>query len=343
MALNATKLSDFLKQKHVGFLQRCLRVLPSDLSFFDTHRLSLAFFVISSIDLLNSNALLNEERRAIIDWIYSMQIPPNEGIGKRGFRGSSANSGDPYDFGHLTMIYSALASLIILGDDLKRINRQAIVEAIKELQLEDGSFAATHGSESDMRFVYSAVVVSHILQDWSGIDIDKTVTFIKKCLSYEGGFGLRPGCEAHGGSTYCAVASLSLMDKLNFALDKSEIKSIIRWCVMKQVSGFQGRPNKEPDTCYSFWIGATLKILDTYHFTDVNANFDFVMSTQDPIVGGFGKNSYSPPDPMHTYLGLAGLSLIPTTNKILSTINPEVNISERATEHLRCIHRQHCV
>ena len=29
---------------------------------------------------------------------------------------------------------------------------------------------------------------------------------------------------------------------------------------MRQQSGFQGRPNKPVDTCYSFWVGATLKV-----------------------------------------------------------------------------------
>jgi prenyltransferase beta subunit len=29
------------------------------------------------------------------------------------------------------------------------------------------------------------------------------------------------------------------------------------------VSGFQGRLGKDPDSCYSFWIGATLKA--SYH------------------------------------------------------------------------------
>ncbi|RWS28199.1 geranylgeranyl transferase type-1 subunit beta-like protein [Leptotrombidium deliense] len=333
MALNDWKLNDISKEKHIQYLQRCLRVVPSDFAFIDSQRLSVAFFIISSFDLLKSIELLDNEKEAIIDWIYSLQITPSLDVAKCGFRGSPANVNDPYDFGHLTMIYSALASLIILGDDLRRIDKHSLVNVIKHLQLEDGSFAAAAGGESDLRFVYSAVVVSHILQDWSGVDIEKTCGYI----SYEGGFGLLPGCEAHGGSTYCAVASLSLMDKLHSALDAEQIKSLIRWCLMKQISGFQGRPNKDADTCYSFWIGATLKILNAYHLTSLIDNFNFVTSTQDFIVGGLGKNACNSSDPMHTYLGLAGLSLIADTKSVLYAINPELNISERATKHLKSI------
>ena len=36
------------------------------------------------------------------------------------------------------MTYTALASLLILGDDLSRVNRPAVVEALKALQLPDG-------------------------------------------------------------------------------------------------------------------------------------------------------------------------------------------------------------
>ena len=31
--------------------------------------------------------------------------------------------------------------------------------------------------------------------------------------------------------------------------------------MQRQVGGFQGRVNKDPDTCYSFWVGASLKML----------------------------------------------------------------------------------
>lgn len=39
--------------------------------------------------------------------------------------------------------------------------------------------------------------------------------FILSCQTYEGGFGGYPCTEAHGGYTYCAVASLSILNCLN--------------------------------------------------------------------------------------------------------------------------------
>lgn len=63
-----------------------------------------------------------------------------------------------------------------------------------------------------------------------------------------------------GGWTYCAIASLCLMGRLEEALSRRELDRIRRWCVMRQQTGFHGRPNKPVDTCYSFWVGATLEV-----------------------------------------------------------------------------------
>lgn len=63
-----------------------------------------------------------------------------------------------------------------------------------------------------------------------------------------------------GGWTYCAIASLCLMGRLEEALSQRELDRIRRWCIMRQQNGFHGRPNKPVDTCYSFWVGATLEV-----------------------------------------------------------------------------------
>ena len=55
-----------------------------------------------------------------------------------------------------------------------------------------------------------------------------------------------------GGSTYCAIAALTLMGKLDLLPRKDDL---VHWCVSRQISGFQGRINKPSDSCYSFWIG----------------------------------------------------------------------------------------
>lgn len=66
--------------------------------------------------------------------------------------------------------------------------------------------------------------------------------------------------DEKGGLTFCAIATLKLMGCLETELSEYEIKKLQRWCLFRQVSGFHGRPNKPVDTCYSFWVGATLMV-----------------------------------------------------------------------------------
>jgi len=114
------------------------------------------------------------------------------------------------------MTYTALCLLVMLGDDLSRINRKGLCAALRHLQKADGSFASTaSGTESDMRFVYCACAVSTLINDWSGVDIEKATDYIKKSAAFDFAFGQGPSQEAHGGSTYCAVASLALMGRLD--------------------------------------------------------------------------------------------------------------------------------
>lgn len=112
------------------------------------------------------------------------------------------------------MTYTALACLALLDvpELASRLDRAAIVASVRAAQQPDGSFASTQlGSECDLRFTYAACCISHMLGDWSGVDIARATEYIRSSLSYEGAFGQGPLLEAHGGSTFCGVAALKLM------------------------------------------------------------------------------------------------------------------------------------
>lgn len=245
-----------------------------------------------------------------------------------------------YDSGHVAMTYTALCVLLILGDDLSRVDRQAIAYGLKNLQAANGSFQfCVEGSETDMRFVYCAVCICYILNDFTTIDTDRTVKYILASLSYDGGIGQGPYLEAHGGSTFCAIASLWMMGRLD-SLSTAQIESLRRWCFMRQEAGFQGRPNKPTDTCYSFWIGGTLSILDSFEYSNTATNRAFLFSTQDCITGGFSKWPSHSPDPMHSYMGIAAMSLMGEAG--LQPLFPALNISARAYDHLRSLQGTWC-
>lgn len=122
------------------------------------------------------------------------------------------------------------------------------------------------------------------------------------------------------------------------SLSEVQVNGLKRWLLNRQIDGFQGRPNKPVDTCYSFWIGATLKMLGCYNLVNYEMNRGYVLSTQNEITGGLAKWTSNVPDPLHTYLGLAGLSLM-KENKLID-VAPSLNITKRALMHLHLIQSQ---
>lgn len=339
-------------KRHAKYFERVLNCLPTSLAKMDSNRMTLAFFGLSGLDVLGALDTMSQQRKQeTINWIYGHQILPEEGgsMDHCGFRGS-AFIGSPYsesedtttphsllyDTSHIAMTYTALACLLILGDDLRRVNKAAVLAGVRRLQLPNGSFYSTaEGSENDMRFVYCAACVCYMLQDWSAINTEKAAEFVRTSQGYDCGIGQGPFLESHGGSTFCGIAALTLMGKLDSAFSRSQLEGLRRWCIFRQQTGFQGRPNKAVDTCYSFWIGASLQLLGSAGLIDRNLNRGYVISTQADY-GGLSKWPDSNPDPLHTYLGLCGLSL--NGEEGLAPINAALNISERAATWLHTLH-----
>jgi geranylgeranyl transferase type-1 subunit beta len=190
---------------------------------------------------------------------------------------------------------------------------------IGRLQEPNGSFKATaNGSENDVRFVYCAIAICSLLNDFSHINIEKSLEYIKSCFTYEGAFSLVPMAESHGGSTYCSLSSLKLIEEgISRILNKSEIQSAKYWCVQRQIGGFQGRCNKDEDSCYSFWISGSLLALDCFDDIDHKLAASFLLNEcqVNKIIGGFSKYpeyvyepSPNPPDILHSFYSIAFLA-----------------------------------
>lgn len=171
------------RNKHARYFNMILTMMPNECP--DAMRSTIAFFSISGLDILNAvDDLTSEQKQAAINWIYRLQLK-NAGP-KSGFESSTMIPRDvvsKYHCGHLASTYTSLCTLLILGDDLDKVDKESIIEGIKACQNPDGSFMAmVPGCESDMRFVYCACCISAILDDWSGIDKERTIDYILKSI-----------------------------------------------------------------------------------------------------------------------------------------------------------------
>ena len=288
-------------EKESRAIKRSMRGLPHHYQGLDSNRMTLLYFLTASLHLFDPSC---EDHESIVEWVYAQQIGLEEG---GGFCCGPSINAVQYRESHIAMTYNALSILLLSGDDLSRIDRQGVLLHISQCSLPDGSFQClSRPSESDVRFVFCACAISSMLGDWSSLDKPSVIGNLLRCQSFDGGFGMGPGQEGHGGSTYCAVASLALLGALEQIRNK---ELLVRWCLDRQGHGFQGRPNKPEDSCYSFWIGATLHILGASSWTSPKPNREFNMKCHSSQ-SGFSKVPGVYPDIMHSYLGSAGLSLM---------------------------------
>lgn len=336
---------EFDRQRHVKYFTACLNSLPDAYNKLDTNRMTLVHFAVQALDLLGAlpddytcfeeddtkHAIL--DKHAIIEWIYGLQMPDG-GFCGGSFLGPNHHN---HSYGHIAMTYTALCTLAALGDDLSRVNRKGVLESVANLQRDDGSFQCIAvGSEHDMRFLYCACVICHLLNDWSSLNKDKAVSYIESCIAYDGGISLLPGQEGHGGSTFCAVAALLLMDCLSDTLDKDGRRQrLIHWCTHRQVGGMQGRPNKAEDTCYSYWIGATLTLLGKNDLLDHEQLQNYVLSCQTKM-GGFSKILGAYPDILHAFYSMSYLSLSSKDKFELKKLNCTIGIREDRLSAFDC-------
>lgn len=319
----------FDKDCHVTYLQMMYHMLPHHYQSMEINRLTLAYFVISGLHILDSLHLVDKD--AVVNWVLSLQAHPGDKndlhngqfFGFHGSRSSQFTSGNDkvvtHNHSHLASTYCALAVLKTVGYSLSNIDSKIISTSLRNLQQPDGSFLPIHiGAETDLRFVYCAAAICFMLEDWSGMDKEKAKEYICKCQSYDGGFGMVPGSESHGGGTYCAVASLRLMGYIdgdilskNVLSSIIDIPSLLQWCLQRQTSdgGFQGRPNKPSDTCYAFWVGAVLTILGGHKLIDSKALRRFLLTCQSKY-GGFSKFPNELPDIYHSFYGFTAFSML---------------------------------
>ncbi|KFY06779.1 hypothetical protein V492_07755 [Pseudogymnoascus sp. VKM F-4246] len=92
--------------------------------------------------------------------------------------------------------------------------------------------------------------------------------------------------------------------------------------------GCNGRLNKVPDTCYSFWVDASLYILGQSELINKEGSRRWLIEKTQHMIGGFAKEPGYPPDIYHSYLGLGTLAMLGEPN--LKTFDPVLCASQEA-------------
>ncbi|KAI5120991.1 hypothetical protein M0805_000452 [Coniferiporia weirii] len=245
----------------------------------------LVFWTIQSFYLLGV-AIDPQNRQRSIDTIMACQHPDG-GFG-----------GGPGQFPHLLPTYAAVSALAAVGrpgpdGGWDQIDREKMYAFFLSLKQPDGSFLVARDSEVDVRGIYCLLCVATMLNLLTPELISGTARFLSSLQTYEGGFASashpyfsatpgpetllpssRPALgEAHGGYTYCALASWVLLRPFTEAGTSAKgpsptinVNRLARWLAHLQgteaeLGGFKGRTNKLVDACYSWWVGGCFPLL----------------------------------------------------------------------------------
>ncbi|EEB07904.1 geranylgeranyltransferase I beta subunit Cwg2 [Schizosaccharomyces japonicus yFS275] len=321
-------------KKHIAYFKRNLMMFPQPYQEMDSERMVLGYFCLLGLDLLKALEEIREQDKIDwIAWVRSCRVAKRcDSIDKDvkgdayyvGYRGGPCTmtpGNEQWDEPMLAGTLFAACNLLFLGDN-PRSNTEDMKGIERFLQLclcEDGRYRSNllPGADEDIRQLYMAVSTATLLE-LKLKNVEQSLDYIKSCQRYEGGFGQTPGAEAHAGATFCAIASWKLLNKMIPEFRGKSLKKciphydrLLRWLVFRQQSdgGFNGRTQKLTDTCYSFWVQATLSILGEIHLVEANASRNFLLEQTQHLIGGFSKVHGEYPDVLHSALGLFSLAL----------------------------------
>lgn len=333
-------------KRHTLCHKRFLSLLPSKFQSEDSNRLAIAYFSLSSLELLNQLTIFKvDELEEFKYYIYKHYIEDDQFAG---FRGSLTYNESIRSIDLAATCFS-LQCLLVLKDELKGVDVKKVMRFIQNCQMQNGGFTNNFlisNDDKDLRYCMIATTISkillrdlHYIQDW--INIPKLVTYISELQNYDGGFSMYQGDESHCGMVFCAINALSTIE-YDFSSDEVKFDSLLNFLVHRQIyfnsfneaelieneymdmddnGGFNGRLNKYGDTCYVFWALSSLSLINKEDLIDQELALNFLLNkTQNSNMGGFNKTTDADelPDPLHSFLGLSALSILeyPMTGKI---------------------------
>lgn len=243
----------FKHEKHFAYLYSFLTshtIYP----FFDVQKPWLIYWSVNALHILREdNAISFEDRRFLAEYVLSFQSPEGGFCGGQGYPPNMATT-------YASVL--ALASLD-LPEYFDRINRKNMKKFLISCRADTpGAYRVHHFGETDLRCTFIAVLIASSLNILDDSITNGVLSYVQACQSYEGGISPTPEVEAHGGYTFCGVATLALLG----SLEKLNLKKLLFWLASMQTEygGFCGRTNKLVDSCYSFWQTTSFHIIKDY-------------------------------------------------------------------------------
>ncbi|KII70222.1 Protein farnesyltransferase subunit beta [Thelohanellus kitauei] len=336
---NSVKL---LKEETTQYILKLFEQLPERFISYLSCQPWYLFYVLHSLELIGAPQV---NLKFVYDRLKECKLESG------GFGGGLLQEA------HLGCTFAAVCCVLTVGsyypDALQLIETRQLVKFINRCRNNDGSYRISPKHENDLRAIYCAIAIMRLTNCFDDKLFQGTSDYIVNCQNYDGGFGAFPGAESHAGYTYCAFASLVLLNEEN-RIDRHRL---LNWVVHRQMTfegGFTGRCNKLVDSCYSFWCGSLIPIIQAgfdlfldstpHRILNREANQYYLLLCAQTLTGGFTDRPPHLPDAYHTCYALSSLSLsqhsfiadhdshdpVGDCNNYLEKVHPIYNISQAA-------------
>ena len=263
--------TSFLRQQHIDYVEQWNK-RKGDFEYIMSEylRMSGLYWCITALELLDARDKLDQD--AVLQFVDECFDEESGGF---------APSQD-HD-AHLLYTLSAIQILCIY-DAMQPKYAEGAVRFISALQREDGSFQGDKWGEVDTRFCFCALAALSLLGRLDAVDVAKAVDHVLSCLNFDGGFGVGSESESHAGQIYCCVGVLAIAGALH-RIDQTRLGFWLSQRQLERSGGFNGRPEKLPDVCYSWWVLSSIQTLRCQDWIDEDRLRTFILACQDSETG----------------------------------------------------------
>ncbi|KAI0970250.1 terpenoid cyclases/Protein prenyltransferase [Xylaria arbuscula] len=190
------------------------------------------------------------------------------------------------------------------GDKSLDFNVDALVGHIRRAQTFDGGMSESSTHESHAGYAYCAVAALALLEDSAGPEstpgryIREGIPSVPALIHF----------LVNRQFVYHDPTNDDDEDNDSSNHSPSELTPSTLTDAEPILAGFNGRLNKLPDTCYTWWNSGTLSLLGQEKLINRGPARRFILEKTQHLIGGFAKHPAGPPDVYHAYMGLAALA-----------------------------------
>lgn len=149
------------------------------------------------------------------------------------------------EFLRMSGIYWGVTALDIMGQ-LDRLDRKSIIDFVKRCQCAtSGGFAPCEGHDPHMLYTLSAVQILCTYDALDQIDCDAVVRYIVGLQQPDGSFFGDKWGEVDTRFSFCAVAALTLLNRMEQTIDVEKAIKFVMSCCNQTDGGFGSKPGAE--------------------------------------------------------------------------------------------------